>query len=90
MDYVFLTLLCNIIFCVFFKQPEVPESSAEPETGDGVDDGDNEPSTSSSVSGVLEGKKRKRPRTQTRMDEALLKFLESPRESEIMAQKVFF
>ena len=63
MDFVFLTLLCNVIFCVFFQQPEVSETSAEPETGDGADDGDNEPSASSSVSGVLEGKKRKRPRT---------------------------
>ena len=77
-------------FSVILQPPEVPATSAEPESGDGVDDGDNVPSAGSSISGVSEGKKHKRPRTQTRMDKALLMFLERPRESEVMAQKVFF
>jgi hypothetical protein len=62
---------------------------ADPEGVDEADGDDNVPSASSSVACVSEGKKRKRQRSPTRMDYALLKFLERPRESKIVAQKIF-
>lgn len=77
--------------CVILQPPEVAgalgeaEAEAEADSGDGGDEADNMPSASSSLS---EGKKRKRAKTQAQMDEALLKFLERPRQSEAVAEKV--
>lgn len=83
--YCNVTVFLNVFFCVVLQPTEVP--AGEPDSADGGDEVEQHPSSSASVV-MSEGKKRKRPKTQ--MHEALMEFLERPRESDMISKQVIF